>query len=40
MRSRYRLTRFKKRRPEKFNILTNRVLVDLAGLEKAINEKG
>jgi hypothetical protein len=38
MRNRYRLNRFRRRHPEKFNSLTNRVLADLAELEKAINE--
>ncbi len=38
MRYRYRFARFKKRHPEKFNSLTNRVLADLADLEKAVNE--
>ena len=38
MRYRYRLIQFKKRQPEKFNSITNRILVDLMDLEKAINE--
>ncbi len=38
MRNRYRLNKFRRRHPEKFNSLTNRVLADLAELEKAINE--
>ena len=35
---RYRFTQFKKRQPEKFNSITNRILLDLADLEKAVNE--
>jgi hypothetical protein len=38
MRYRYRFSRFKKRYPEKFNSLINRVLADLADLEKAVND--
>lgn len=38
MRYRYRFIRFKKRHPDKFNTLANRVLADLADLEKAVNE--
>jgi hypothetical protein len=38
MRYRYRFTQFKKRQPEKFNSVTNRILLDLADLEKAVNE--
>ena len=38
MRYRYRFTQFKKRQPEKFNAITNRILLDLADLEKAVNE--
>jgi hypothetical protein len=37
MRYRYRLTQFKKRQPEKFDSIANRILLDLADLEKAIN---
>jgi hypothetical protein len=37
MRYRYRFIQFKKRQPEKFNSLTNRVLADLMNLEKAVN---
>ena len=37
MRSRYRLKQFKKRSPEKCDILTNKIIVDLAELEKAVN---
>ncbi len=39
MRYRYRLIRFKKRHPDKFNTLANRVLADLADLEKAVNNQ-
>lgn len=35
---RYRFTQFKKRQPEKFNSITNCVLLVLADLEKAVNE--
>lgn len=38
MRYRYQFARFKKRHPEKFNSITNRILLDLADLEKAVNE--
>jgi hypothetical protein len=38
MRYRYRFTQFKKRQPGRFNSLTNRILLDLADLEKAVNE--
>jgi hypothetical protein len=38
MRYRYRFIRFKKRQPEKFNTITNRILLDLVDLEKAVNE--
>jgi hypothetical protein len=38
MRYRYRFIRFKRRYPEKFNSLTNRVLADLLDIEDAINE--
>ena len=37
MRYRYRFTQFKKRQPEKFNSITNRILLDLTDLEKAVN---
>lgn len=40
MRYRYRFTQLKKRQPERFNSLTNRILVDLTELEKAVNEVG
>ena len=38
MRYRYRLTKLKKRQPEKYNSITNRILLDLTDLEKAVNE--
>jgi hypothetical protein len=38
MRYRYRFTQFKKRQPEKFNSITNRILEDLMDLEKAVSE--
>ena len=38
MRYRYRFTQFKKRQPEKFNSITNRIILDLTDLEKAVNE--
>lgn len=38
MRYRYRLGKLKKKHPEKFNMLTHRVLADLVELDKAINE--
>ena len=38
MRYRYRFTQFKKRQPGKYNSMTNRILVDLMDLEKAVNE--
>ena len=38
MRYRYRFTQFKKKQPEKFNSITNRILLDLTDLEKAVNE--
>ena len=37
MRSRYRFDRFKKKHPEKFNTLTNKLVADLAELEKECN---
>jgi hypothetical protein len=39
MRTRYRLSRFKRRNPERFNTLTNKVISDLAELEKAVSSK-
>jgi hypothetical protein len=39
MRTRYRLSRFKRRNPERFNTLTNKVIADLAELEKAVSSK-
>ena len=38
MRYRYRFAQFKKRQPKKFNSITNRIIVDLMDLEKAVNE--
>ena len=38
MRYRYRFTQFKKRHPEKYNSIANRILLDLTNLEKAVNE--
>ena len=38
MRYRSRFTRFEKRQPEKFDFITNRIFLDLADLEKEINE--
>ncbi len=38
MRYRYRFTQFRKRQPEKFNSITNRIILDLTDLEKAVNE--
>jgi hypothetical protein len=35
---RYRFIQFKKRQPEKFNSITNRILSDLTALERAVNE--
>ena len=37
MRSRYRLEQFKKKNPEKFNTLTNKIIADLTDLEKAVS---
>jgi len=37
MRYRYRFIQFKKRHPEKFDAITNRILLDLTDLEKAVN---
>jgi hypothetical protein len=36
MRYRYRFTQFKKRHPEKFDSITNRILLDLVDLEKRL----
>jgi len=36
MRSRYQFEQFKKKNPEEFNTLTNKVIADLMELEKAI----
>lgn len=38
MRYRYRFAQFKKHQPEKFNSITNRILLNLSDLEKAVNE--
>jgi len=38
MRYRYRFTQLKKRHPEKYNSIANRILLDLTVLEKAVNE--
>jgi hypothetical protein len=38
LRYRYRFTKFKKRQPEKFNSITNRIILELTDLEKAVNE--
>jgi hypothetical protein len=38
MRYRYRITQFKRQRPAKYNSITNRILLDLTDLEKAVNE--
>jgi hypothetical protein len=38
MRYRYRFIQFEKQQPEKFSSITNRILLDLADLEKAVNE--
>ncbi|MGA3061046.1 MAG: hypothetical protein ABSD92_11850 [Candidatus Bathyarchaeia archaeon] len=37
MRYRYRLEQFKKRNPEKYNTLTNKVVADLTEFEKVIS---
>ena len=39
IRYRYRITKFKKRQPERFNSITDRVLLDLTDLEKAVMSK-
>ncbi len=38
IRTRRRLSSFKKRNPEKFNTLTNKVIADLSELEKAVSK--
>jgi hypothetical protein len=38
MRYRYRLNQFKKRQPEKFASIANRIILDLTDLENALNE--
>ena len=37
MRYRYRYSRFKKKNPERYNTLTNKVIADLIELEKAVS---
>jgi hypothetical protein len=37
MRTRSRLSKFKKHNPEKFNALTNKIIADLDELEKAVS---
>jgi hypothetical protein len=37
MRYRYRFTQFKRQQPKKFDSITNRILLDLTDLEKAVN---
>jgi hypothetical protein len=37
MRYRYRYTRFKKKHPERYNVLTNKLISDLVEIEKAVN---
>jgi hypothetical protein len=37
MRTRNRLSNFKKHNPEKFNTLTNKIIADLDELEKAVS---
>jgi hypothetical protein len=37
MRPRYHLEQFKKKNPEKFTTLTNKVIADLTELEKAVS---
>jgi hypothetical protein len=38
MRYRYRFTQLRKRQPEKYYTIINRILLDLVELEKAVNE--
>jgi hypothetical protein len=38
MRYRYRFAQLKKRQPEKFASIANRIILDLTYLEKAVNE--
>jgi hypothetical protein len=38
MRYRYRFAQLRKRQPKKFYLITNRILLDLADLEKTMNE--
>jgi hypothetical protein len=37
MRYRYGLSRFKKKHPERYNALANKLIADLAEIEKAVN---
>jgi hypothetical protein len=37
MRTRYRVEQLKRKNPEKYNTLTNKLLADLSDVEKAIN---
>jgi hypothetical protein len=37
MRYRYRMAKFKKNNQERYNTLTNRLIVDLVEIEKAVN---
>jgi len=37
MRLRYQLKQFKKKNPEKFNNLTNKIIADITELEKAVS---
>ena len=37
MRYRYRFEQFKKRQPEKFNTLTNKIIADLTEIEKTVD---
>jgi hypothetical protein len=37
MRYRYRLGQFKKKNPEKFNTIANKIILDLTELEKAVD---
>ncbi len=40
MRSRYQLKQLKKKNPEKFDTLTNKIIADLTELEKAVSRSG
>jgi hypothetical protein len=37
MRTRYRVEQLKRKNPEKYNNLTNKLIADLSDVEKAIN---